>query len=84
MNKTLLNRLRSSKLKHILILLLVLGLAAISITGCEKEITDSMMDVVEPSETPTMDDPEAFTVAFVQAAVDLYKTEGHEAAIIPN
>ncbi|MCG9133842.1 cache domain-containing protein, partial [Candidatus Poribacteria bacterium] len=27
----------------------------------------------------TMDDPEAFTVAFVQAAIDLYKAEGAEA-----
>ena len=40
-----------------------------------------MMDVVTPMETPTTDDPEAFTIAFVQAAVDLYKTEGREAAI---
>ena len=68
-------------MKHILILLLVFGFAAINLVGCEKEITDSMMDVIEPSDTPTMDDPEAFTVALVQAAVDLYKTEGREAAI---
>ena len=61
-------------------MLLVLGFAAISITGCEKKIVDSMMDVVGPS-LPTKDDPEAFAVAFVQAAVDLYKTEGRDAAI---
>ena len=39
------------------------------------------MDAVMPTDMPTMDDPEAFTVAFVQAAVDLYKTEGSDAAI---
>jgi len=39
------------------------------------------MDAVTPTDIPTMDDPEAFAVAFVQAAVDLYKTEGREAAI---
>ena len=40
-----------------------------------------MMDAVTPTDMPTMDDPEAFAVAFVQAAVDLYKTEGREAMI---
>ena len=39
------------------------------------------MDAVAPTDIATMDDPEAFAVAFVQAAVDLYKTEGREAAI---
>ena len=39
------------------------------------------MDVVTPTDMPTMDDPEAFAVAFVQAAVDLYKTAGSEAAV---
>ena len=37
------------------------------------------MDAVTPTDMPTMEDPEAFTVAFVQAAVDLYKTEGQAA-----
>ena len=37
------------------------------------------MDAVAPTETPTMEDPEAFTVAFVQAAVNLYKAEGQAA-----
>ena len=63
-------------MKNFLITLLILGFAAISITGCEKEMTDSMMDVVKPPQTPTTDDPEAYTVALVQAAIDLYKTEG--------
>lgn len=62
-------------------MLLMLGFAAISITGCEKKMVDSMMDVVEPSPTPTKDDPEAYTVALVQAAIDLYKTEGLDAVI---
>ena len=39
------------------------------------------MDAATPTEMPTMDDPEAFAVAFVQAAVDLYKTAGSDAAI---
>ena len=41
-------------------------------------MTESMMDTVTPPEMPTTDDPEAFTVAFVQAAIDLYKAEGAE------
>ena len=40
-----------------------------------------MMDAIAPTEMPTMDEPEAFTVAFVQAAVDLYKAEGAEAVV---
>ena len=39
------------------------------------------MESITATETPTADDPEAFTVALVQAAVDLYKTEGREATI---
>lgn len=67
---------RSYKLKKSLIMLLVLGLAVLSITGCEKEIVDSMMDVMD---APTKDDPEAYTVALVHAAIDLYKSGGIEA-----
>ncbi len=59
----------------------MLGFAAISITGCEKKMVDSMMDAAKPSETPTKDNPEAYTVALVQAAIDLYKTEGLDAVI---
>lgn len=40
-----------------------------------------MMDVVTPTDMPTPDDPEAFAVALVQAAVDLYKSEGRNAAV---
>lgn len=57
----------------------MIGLAAVSITGCERPMTQPMMDAVTPTEMPTMDNPEAFAVAFVQAAVDLYKAEGAEA-----
>ena len=67
---------RSYKLKKSLIMLLVLGLAVLSITGCEKKMVDSMIDVVD---APTKDDPEAYTVALVQAAIDLYKSDGIEA-----
>ena len=41
-------------------------------------MTEPVMDAVTPG-MPTIDDPETFAVAFVQAAVDLYKTEGSEA-----
>lgn len=44
-------------------------------------MTKPMMDALTPTEMPTMDDPETFTVALVQAAINLYKTEGREAAI---
>lgn len=59
----------------------MIGFATVSITGCERPVTEPVMDAVMPTDMPTMDDPEAFTVAFVQAAVDLYKTEGSDAAI---
>lgn len=45
-------------------------------------MTKPMKDAVTPTEMPTTDDPEAFAVAFVQAAVDLYKTAGREAATV--
>ena len=40
-----------------------------------------MMDAVTPTEMMPTDDPAAFAVAFAQAAIDLYKTEGRDAAI---
>lgn len=58
-----------------------MGLAAFSLTGCDRAMRKPMMDVVTPTDMPTADDPEAFTIAFVQAAVDLYKTEGHDAVV---
>ena len=60
-------------------MLLLIGFAAVSITGCDRPMTESMMDAATPTEMPTMDDPEAFTIAFVQAAVDLYKSGGSTA-----
>ena len=68
-------------MRNFLLILFLIGLTAAGITGCEKSMTKSVMDAVTLTETPTVGDPEAFTVAFVQAAVDLYKTEGREAAI---
>ena len=62
-------------------MLLVLGLAVLSITGCEKKVVDSMMDAMEQPVAPTKDDPEAYAVALVQAAVDLYKSDGVEAVV---
>ncbi len=63
-------------MKYFQTLLLVLGLAVISMTGCEKVI-----DVVEQSHRTTMDDPEAFAVEFVQGAIDLYKSQGIDATV---
>ena len=60
-------------------MLLVFALAVLSVTGCEKKMVDSMMDVMDQPIAPTKDDPEAYTVALVQAAIDLYKSEGIEA-----
>lgn len=70
-----------TKLKKCLIMLLVLGLAVVSFTGCEKKIVDSMMDVMDGPIAPTKDDPEAYTVALVQSAIELYKSEGREAVV---
>ncbi len=39
------------------------------------------MDAVTPTDMSTMDDPEAFAVALVQDAIDLYISEGRDAAI---
>ena len=66
-------------MRNFLLILLIIGLAAVGITGCERAMTKPVMDAVTPTEMPTMDDPEAFTVALVQAAVDRYKAEGSEA-----
>ena len=68
-------------MRNFLLILLLIGFAAINITGCDRPMTESMMDAVTPPEMPTTDDPEAFAVAFVQAAIDRYKTEGRDAAI---
>ena len=50
-------------------------------TGCERSMTKPMMESITATETPTADDPEAFTVALVQAAIDLYKMEGRDAMV---
>ena len=68
-------------MRNFLLILLMIGFVVVGSTGCERSMTKPMMDAVTPTEVPTMDDPEAFTVAFVQAAVDLYKTDGSDAAI---
>ncbi len=66
-------------MRDFLLILLIIGLATVNIIGCERPMTESMMDAVTPTEMPTMDDPEAFAVALVQGAVDLYTTKGSEA-----
>ena len=68
-------------MRNSVLILLMITLAAAFVTGCERPMAKPMMDTVAPTETPTKDDPEAYTVAFVQTAIDLYKTEGREATI---
>ena len=67
-------------MRNFLLILLITGFITIGITGCDRIVPELMTDPATPTEMPTMDDPEAFTVAFVQAAIDLYKAEGAEAA----
>ena len=68
-------------MRNFLLGLLVVGIAVIGITGCDRPMMKPMMDAVTPTDMPTKDDPVAFTMALVQGAIDLYKTEGHEAII---
>ena len=68
-------------MRNFLLILLMVGIAVVCITGCERPMAKPMMEAVTQPAMPTMDDPEAFAVAFVQAAIDFYKTEGREAAI---
>ena len=68
-------------MRNSLLILLMMGLVVVSITGCERAMTKPIMDAATPTEMPTMDDPETFTVALVQASIDLYKAEGREASI---
>ncbi len=68
-------------MKKTFLMLLLIGCAVIHFTSCEKSVRDSMNDIVDSSETPTKDDPEAYTVALVQSAIDLFKTEGREVVI---
>lgn len=68
-------------MRNFLFILLVVGLTAFCITGCERSMTKPMVASITATETPTADDPEALAVAHVQAAIDRYKAEGREAAI---
>ena len=68
-------------MRNFFLILLVVGLAAICLTGCERPIATPMIDAVTPTDTPTMDDPETFAIALVQGAINLYKTEGRAAMI---
>ena len=56
--------------------LLILSFLVIGFTGC-----DNLAGVIRESYKTPMDDPEAFTLAFVQEAIDLYKTDGIEATV---
>lgn len=57
-------------------LLLILSLVVIGFTGCE-----NLKGVIGESYQPSMNQPEEFTLAFVQEAIDLYKTDGIEATV---
>ncbi len=68
-------------MRTFLLILLAIGVTAMCLTGCERPMAKPMMDAVTPTDMSTMEDPETFAVAFVQAAIDFYKMEGREAAI---
>ena len=68
-------------MRNFLFILLIIGFAAICITGCERPMAKPMMDAVAPPDMTTMDDPEAFAMGLVQGAIDLYKREGREVMI---
>lgn len=65
-------------MKNLLFILLILGFAVLAGTGCER--AQSTLDIVVHTETPTADDPGAFTRAFVQEMIDRYESQGIEAA----
>ena len=68
-------------MRNFLLILFIIGFVIVGSTGCDRPMTKPITDTMTPSDMPTMDDPEAFAVAFVQTAVDLYKSDGAEAAI---
>lgn len=68
-------------MRNFLFRVMLIAFAVIYIPGCERPMAKPIIDAVTPMDLPTMDNPETFAVAFVQAAIDLYKTEGREAAI---
>ena len=68
-------------MKNVLPMLIGTVMVLICVTGCERSITKPMMHSATPPETPTKTDSEALAVARVQAAINLYKTEGGEAVI---
>ena len=55
-------------------------MAAVCVSGCERAVHKPML-TSSMTDMPSVEDPEAFTVAFVEAAVDLYKAAGRDAAI---
>lgn len=57
-------------------LLLILSLAVIGFTGC-----DNLNSLIGESYKPSMNQPEEFTLALVQEAIDSYKTDGIEATV---
>ena len=63
-------------MKNYCTLLLILSLVVIGITGC-----DNLTGIVGDSYRTPMDEPEAFTLAFVKEAIELYKTQGRDAVI---
>ena len=68
-------------MRNFLFILFIVGLTAFCMTGCDRAMTKPMMESITATETPTADDPEAFAIAFVQTAIDLYKMEGRDALI---
>ncbi|RKU37603.1 hypothetical protein C6496_09480 [Candidatus Poribacteria bacterium] len=64
-------------MKKIVVACLLAGFMICFATGCGRPITKTLT----PVETTTKQDDMAFTVAFVDAAVEMYKTKGHDATI---
>ena len=53
-----------------------------SVPGCERFRENPVRTVVTPQiQVPTKDNPEAFTIAYVHAAIYFYQTRGREATI---
>ena len=76
-------------MRNSLLVLLIIGIAFLSVTGCERAMRQPIMAHGPSDEKPdkhekpevTIDDPEAFTIAFVQEGIHFYKQNGFEATI---
>ena len=56
----------------------ILLIGTLLLTGCERAVHKQMMASMTPMEMSTVEDPEAFTIALVEAAIDFQKVNGDE------